>query len=116
MAEALGEAQIFFVPGDCINVRQHLVDAAVFLAEHPLHLVVGQPGGDLLAPVAAADQDFAGAGANGAVDIFRGIDLPSCIYATEAFVDAVRLLELTDIAFEEIGSRRAVPPRVSYRM
>jgi uncharacterized double-CXXCG motif protein len=56
------------------------------------------------------------ASVSGAVDVFRGIDLPSCIYATEAFVDAVHELELTDISFEEVGSRRAVPPRVSYRM
>jgi len=50
-------------------------------------------------------------------DIFRGADLPSCIYATESFVDAVRSLGLTDIAFEEITWRRAaVEPRVSYRM
>jgi uncharacterized double-CXXCG motif protein len=57
------------------------------------------------------------ASVSGAVDIFRGIDLPSCIYATESFVDAVRSLGLTDIAFEEIAWRRAdVEPRVSYRM
>jgi hypothetical protein len=54
---------------------------------------------------------------SGAVDIFRGIDLPACIYATEAFVDAAHSLELSDIAFEEIVLRRgAAEPRVSYRM
>jgi hypothetical protein len=54
---------------------------------------------------------------SGAVDIFRGIDFPSCVYATEAFVDAVRELELTDIAFEEIAARSGpTEPRVSYRM
>lgn len=54
---------------------------------------------------------------SGDVDIFRGIDLPSCIFATETFVDAVRSLGLTDIAFEEIArGRLAAETRVSYRM
>jgi uncharacterized double-CXXCG motif protein len=54
---------------------------------------------------------------SGAVDIFRGVDLPSCIYATEAFVDAARALDLSDIAFEEVATpRRGTAPRVSYRM
>ena len=56
------------------------------------------------------------ASVSGDVDIFRGIDLPSCIYATESFVNVVRSLELTDIAFEEIAWRQTpVEPRVSYR-
>jgi uncharacterized double-CXXCG motif protein len=51
------------------------------------------------------------------VDIFRGKDMPSCIYATEAFVDAARALGLTDIAFEEIAVRRSrAGHRVSYRL
>jgi uncharacterized double-CXXCG motif protein len=56
------------------------------------------------------------ASVSGDVDIFRGIDLPSCIYATESLVDVARSLELTDIAFEEIAWRQTpVEPRVSYR-
>ena len=57
------------------------------------------------------------ASVSGTVDIFRGVDFPSCIYATESFVSAVRSLELTDIEFEEIALGRAgFEPRVSYRM
>ena len=37
----------------------------MFLAEHPLHLVVGKAGCDLLAPVTALNQDVAGLGVAG---------------------------------------------------
>ena len=39
VAEATSQAKVLFVARDYVNVRQHLVDAAVFLAEHPLQWV-----------------------------------------------------------------------------
>ena len=53
----------------------------------------------------------------GDADIFRSIDVPSCIYATSAFVETVQALRLTDISFNEVPTTRARSGRkVTYRL
>ena len=42
VVEALRRLQVAPVAGDGVDVRQHLVHAAMLLAEHPLHLVVAE--------------------------------------------------------------------------
>jgi uncharacterized double-CXXCG motif protein len=54
---------------------------------------------------------------SGTLDIFRSIDVPSCIYATSAFVEAAQALRLTDISFAEVPTTRSrTTRRVTYRL
>ncbi len=54
---------------------------------------------------------------SGELDIFRGFDVPSCIYATLAFVEAATAFRLTDISFVEVPTTRArLGRRVTYPM
>ena len=57
--EAAGAVEIRLVAADRVRVGQHLVHAAVLVAEHPLHLFVVQPGGDPHRPVAEAQEQVA---------------------------------------------------------
>ena len=54
---ALRGIEILPVPRDRINIGQRLVDAAVFLVEHPLHLPVIELRGDADRPVAESDEN-----------------------------------------------------------